>query len=364
MGWIAFFKNGKKNANVYDTPENNFDSNFNLNLTRLTTIRYDDEPFINTKQSYYQQIIDKLSDCVPEPIPEPTPEPTIIDIATIIKSICNSGNDIINEWISWFSDGYKKTNKQIPLIPNTDQVNNNFHEQIKNLNKLDDATKIEKQNQIIEGIQKCITPNIDELGKFICEQNNAIIQECIEYFSTPSNLNNPAVQIPSIFTDTSDIIKTNMDILKNHTDINNYCKNLIELLKKCLKPEPESESESESESEPEPEPESEPEPEPVKFNSADLITYITPQDIVYIYDKVANVINEYEGGEFENRKLRPVKLSDDGKILVNFNGNFVELSFNNFPELYPSTNKTIQTKEFYDYMVKSSKAVLNDISNS
>lgn len=98
--------------------------------------------------------------------------------------------------------------------------------------------------------------------------------------------------------------------------------------------------------------------EPTKVLSNDAVTYITPQGLVYIYDKKTNEITEYEGS-FENNKPRKVELKGDS-IMVNG----TPLTSDSFKDLYPITNELKHKDTFYNNLVASTKRVIEEIQKA
>ena len=106
-------------------------------------------------------------------------------------------------------------------------------------------------------------------------------------------------------------------------------------------------------------------------SSGDSMTYITPQGLVYIYDKLANTIYEYEGSSVGNEKMREVKLSDndDANMEVKKGEKFIKVTSSNFKELYPIINESDgddesednKSSRFFENMKASSIGVLKSI---
>ena len=103
--------------------------------------------------------------------------------------------------------------------------------------------------------------------------------------------------------------------------------------------------------------------EPTVFSS-DSITYVTPQGVVYIYNKKSKKIYEYEGS-IETKRLREVRLVDNSIIEIKQGDNWEKLSYGNFKKLYPVINDDEEEKseQFFFKMRTASVKVLKDIQS-
>lgn len=111
-----------------------------------------------------------------------------------------------------------------------------------------------------------------------------------------------------------------------------------------------------------------PEP-PTKIDGGETVTYITPQKLVYIYNKKTGKTYEYEES-LENKEdnLREVKLEEnsENKFQVNIGDDkFETISESNIQDHYKFITKSNDiTKYFYRDMLYSTAAVLKDIKES
>jgi len=97
----------------------------------------------------------------------------------------------------------------------------------------------------------------------------------------------------------------------------------------------------------------------VKATSSDSVTYITPQQIIYIHDKNTKKIQEYEGS-IENKKLRNIDFKDNKMIIDG-----TELTTGNLTSLYPNVTNEITDSstitKFFNNLIESAKGVFDDI---
>jgi hypothetical protein len=94
------------------------------------------------------------------------------------------------------------------------------------------------------------------------------------------------------------------------------------------------------------------------IHSSNSVTTITPQGIVYIYNKSKNKVFEYEGNIENRTNMREVKLSESGNSIMVFNENeFTEITKNNYKEYYQSKEDEDEDIDF-NKMQAASVAVL------
>lgn len=102
------------------------------------------------------------------------------------------------------------------------------------------------------------------------------------------------------------------------------------------------------------------------IEGGDTVTYITPQSVIYIYNKNSGTTYEYEES-LENKEdnLREVKLDGENTFQVKMGDIFETISDANIKEYYKfiTKNKDI-TKYFFRDMLYASTAVLKDIKES
>jgi hypothetical protein len=107
-----------------------------------------------------------------------------------------------------------------------------------------------------------------------------------------------------------------------------------------------------------------PEP-PTKIDGGETVTYITPQKLVYIYNKHTGTIYEYEES-LENKEdnLREVKLEGENTFQIKIGDKFETINENNVEEHYKFVTENNEiTKIFLRDMLNASTAVLKDIKN-
>jgi len=103
-----------------------------------------------------------------------------------------------------------------------------------------------------------------------------------------------------------------------------------------------------------------------EIDSGDTVTYITPQRLVYIYNKRTGTIYEYEES-LENKEdnLREVKLEGENTFQIKIGDKFETINENNIKEHYKFVTENNEiTKYFFRDMLSASTAVLKYIKNS
>ena len=106
---------------------------------------------------------------------------------------------------------------------------------------------------------------------------------------------------------------------------------------------------------------------PTKIDGGDTVTYITPQKLVYIYNKDTRKIYEYEES-LENKEdnLREVKLKDgsESTFQIKIGDVFETITDTNVKDHYKFITKNVEiTDYFFRDMLYASTAVLIDIKN-
>ena len=101
-----------------------------------------------------------------------------------------------------------------------------------------------------------------------------------------------------------------------------------------------------------------------KAISGDSVTYVTPQSVVYIFDKLNKTILEYQRS-LENKKLREVRLApdDNANMEVKQGDNWIKLSSANFKELYPIINDEDDEDETPPDFIKTKTASIKALKD-
>jgi hypothetical protein len=100
-----------------------------------------------------------------------------------------------------------------------------------------------------------------------------------------------------------------------------------------------------------------------EIDSGDTVTYITPQRLVYIYNKRTRTIYEYEES-LENKEdnLREVRLEGENTFQIKIGDMFETINESNIKEYYKFVTENNEiTKYFFRDMLNASTAVLKDI---
>jgi len=98
-----------------------------------------------------------------------------------------------------------------------------------------------------------------------------------------------------------------------------------------------------------------------KIDSGDKVTYVTSENIIYIYDKILNTTNEYQKSINNLEKMRKVRI-ENGVLQIMFDGKFESVTEPDLDKYYEHVKKPEErTKTFFKDMMDASLAVLNDI---
>jgi hypothetical protein len=99
-----------------------------------------------------------------------------------------------------------------------------------------------------------------------------------------------------------------------------------------------------------------------KIYSYDTVSYVISPGIVYIFNKTTMDVYEYEVS-FEDKKTRLVKLNEDDKenYMVDSSGEYVQVSYENFKELYPIINSPKISESVFNGIKRATVNILKDI---
>jgi len=98
-----------------------------------------------------------------------------------------------------------------------------------------------------------------------------------------------------------------------------------------------------------------------KIDSGDKVTYVTSENIIYIYDKLLKTTNEYQKSINNLEKMRKVRI-ENGVLQIMFDGKFESVTEPDLDKYYEHVKKPAErTKTFFRDMMEASLAVLNDI---